>query len=332
MTLNRYALVALAAASTLFATRAAAQACVEVDTDRDTLSDQDRNASRSLLLQALEQNGERVARGRNGGAKCSVTYTVSTVRLGSSVSTTVTGPQGTRTMSLRAIEDLPNAYDQIVRSLHSGREISETSGAMTRDNVTANQAAPRRAEADSLWYARIGGGLVLGGSGNTGPAFGCGYRYELDSVGIDISFFNLTYSSQESAPDAYGYTTSEPSFSGSWARLVGYYFMTPKESASLYFGGGLSWGGSSVMDGDYRYGGSGIQGELSAGFEVLRASTLRLFVQIDATLPFYSSDVDSDFYFGTEALPTDSRYTPTVMVSIGGGFTRSNTLRVNLVP
>lgn len=330
MNLNRYALVALAAASTLFATRAAAQACVEVDTDRDTLSEQDRSASRSLLLQALEQNGERVARGRNGGS-CRTTYTVSTVRLGNSVSTTVSGPQGTRTMSLRAIEDLPNAYDQIVRSLQSGRAISDTSGAMTRDNVTANQAAPRRAEADSLWYARIGGGAVMGGSGNTGPAFGCGYRYELDSVGIDISFFNLTYASHETT-DELGYVTSEPSLSGSWARLVGYYFLSPKESASLYFGGGLSWGGSSVMDGDYLYGGSGIQGELSAGFELLRASTLRLFVQVDATLPFYRSDVDADFYFGTGTLPSDTRYTPTVMVSIGGGFTRSNTLRVNLVP
>jgi hypothetical protein len=329
--LNRYALVALAATSTLFATRAAAQACVEVDTDRDTLSDQDRSASRSLLLQALEQNGEKVARGKNGG-RCATTYTVSTVRLGNSVSTTVTGPQGTRTMSLRAIEDLPNAYDQIVRSLQSGRGISETSGAMTRENVTANQAAPRRAEADSLWYARLGGGAVLGGSGNTGPAFGCGYRYELDSVGIDLSFFNLTYASHKTT-DEFGYTTNEPSLSGSWARLLGYYFVSPKESASLYFGGGLSWGGSSVLDGDYLYGGSGIQGELSAGFEVLRASTLRLFVQVDATLPFYKSDVDAAAsLYPVGGLPDDTRYTPTVMVSIGGGFTRSNTIKVNLVP
>jgi hypothetical protein len=322
--IHRAALASAAAAALVLASRAAADACVEIDPERDTLSEQDRAAARSLFLQALESNGQAVATGRNG-RPCTAVYRVHNVRIGNSVSATVAGPQGVRTVSVRAVEDLPNVYDQIVRSLLSGDPLSNSSGALTRDNVTANQAAPRRAQADSLWYARLGYGATGGGSRRGGPAIGLGYRHELDRLAIDLSFVNLTFANNDSSSSG----DSDSSISGSWLRLVAYYFATPASSSSLYAGAGLSWGGAVVEDEGAFYGGSGIQGELSLGFELLRASTIRLFVQADATFPFYRATSDTDSWgFGG----TGDRYTPSFVVSVGGGFGRGHAVGVHVIP
>ncbi len=328
MSIHRAALLAFAAASIMSATRAAADACVEIDAERDTLAEQERAAARSLFLQALETNGQKVSP-RN--AQCTAVYRLQNVRLGNSVTATVAGPQGTRTVTLRTIEDLPNAYDQMVRSLLSGEAISTSGSALTRDNVTANQAAPRRAEADTLWYARLGYGLTNGGgSSAAGPAFGFGYRYELDALGIDLSFINLALATSKQR-DAYGSQNDETNVSGSWIRLLAYYFAGGKASSSFYAGAGLSWGGAAVTDGAVVYSGSGMQGEVSLGFEVLRSSTIRLFVQADGTFPFWKATPDVDPYFATGA-PSGSRYTPTFVLALGGGFGRNNTARVSIIP
>lgn len=302
------------AASLALATRAGADACVEIDPERDTLSEQDRAAARSLLLQALEANGQPAAA---GGAQCTAVYRLRNVRLGNSVTATVAGPQGTRTLTVRDLEDLPGAYDQMVRAMLSGAALSTSGSALTRENVTASQAAPRRAEADSLWYARLGYALTTGGgSARAGPGFGFGYRYELDTLGIDLSFLNLAMSETDRR-DGTGET--DTNVSGSWIRLLAYYYPSSTASSSLYAGAGLSWGGAAVQDGAAEYSGSGLQGEVSVGFELLRASTIRLFLQADATFPFWRATPDD----APAGMARDSRYTPTFVVSLGGGFGRS---------
>ncbi len=317
--MTRIALLSFAAAGLLlFAGRAAADACVEIDAERDTLTAQERSAARALFMQALESNGQKVSK------PCDAVYRVYNVRLGNSVSAAVTAPQGTRSATVRTIEDLPSVYDQMVRSLLTGVPMSTTSSAVTRENVTSNQAAPRRAEADSLWYARIGYGTVFGGGSAPGPAIGFGYRYELDQLGVDLSFINLAFPEHDST------ASGDVGISGSWARLLALYYLNPKANSSIYGGGGLSWGGSAVTSSGNVYSGSGIQGELSVGYEMLRASTIRLFVQADLTLPFYKSTNDSFDMFGN-AVSTGSRYTPTFVIALGGGFGRGN-LRVNIVP
>jgi hypothetical protein len=309
----RLAALVVAAACAASAARAAADACVEIDPERDTLSDQERAAARSLFLQALEANGVAAS---PAGAQCTAVYRLRNVRLGASVTAGVVGPQGTRTLTVRVLEDLPGAYDQIVRSLLSGAALSTSGSALTRENVTSSQAAPRRAAADSLWYARLGYGLTTGGgSAKAGPGFGFGYRYELDTLGIDLSFLNLAMSETDRR-DGSGET--DTNVSGSWVRLLAYDYPSSTASSSFYAGAGLSWGGASVQDGPVEYSGSGLQGELSVGYELLRASTIRLFVQADATLPFWRATPD-DLPVG---LPRDSRYTPTFIVSLGGGFGR----------
>lgn len=313
--------MAVAAASLLLASRAAADACVEIDPERDTLSEPDRAAARSLFLQALENNGQAVATSRNGHP-CTAVYRVHNVKIGNSVTASVAGPQGVRTVSVRAVEDLPNVYDQMVRSLLSGQAITNSSGALTRDNVTANQAAPRRAQADRLWYARLGYGATRGGD-RGGTSIGFGYRHELDRLAIDLSFLNLTFTSNDDSESS--------SLSGSWIRLLAYWFASPNAGSSLYAGAGVSWGGAAVEDRDgAAYSGSGIQGDLSLGFEMLRASTIRLFLQADATFPFYKATPDDAWWTGTPA--TGDRYTPTFVVSLGAGFGRGHAVAVNVIP
>src|SRR6185295_14542034 len=105
---------------------------------------------------------------------CDQSYVVFHVKLGNSVSITLTGPQGYRQATAHGIEDLPNWYDQMVRSLLSGQPLSTTGTGVTRDNVAMTQMAPNRVEADSLWYIRLGYGMTFGGDLRKGPALGLG--------------------------------------------------------------------------------------------------------------------------------------------------------------
>ncbi|MEP6654836.1 MAG: hypothetical protein ABJA82_15845 [Myxococcales bacterium] len=84
----------------------------------------------------------------------------------------------------------------------------------------------------------------------------------------------------------------------------------------------------STIDGSYsNYSGSGIQGELSGGYEFLRASTIRMFVQADATLPLYKAR--TNLYLSTDT-SQDSAYAPSFAVSFGVGWGHSIT-RIHVV-
>jgi len=75
------------------------------------------------------------------------------------------------------------------------------------------------------------------------------------------------------------------------------------------------------------YSGSGLQGEVAAGFEFLRASTIRMFAELDVTLPFYTARP----VLGTSA--TNSEWVPSVFASVGIGFGRGpGVIRVHQVP
>jgi hypothetical protein len=75
-----------------------------------------------------------------------------------------------------------------------------------------------------------------------------------------------------------------------------------------------------------RYAGSGLQAELVGGYELLRSSTMRIFIQADATVPLYMADHE-----GAPSAPTHDvtgkpiptadapaqRFLPSMGVSIG---------------
>jgi hypothetical protein len=101
----------------------------------------------------------------------------------------------------------------------------------------------------------------------------------------------------------------------------------------VYVGGGASYGitsfgGGSANAAVYRgsWQGSGLQGELTVGYEWPRASGLRALVQADATLPFYN--VTSQTYTSSRpgapgVTSTDRRYSPSLAVSVGVGWQRT---------
>jgi hypothetical protein len=294
--------------------QARADVCVEIDTQRDNLSESDRAAARTMLEQALEQQGQRVV-----PAPCQNAYYAYNVRLGSSVTAVVSGANASRSLRLRSVEDIPAAYTQIVESLLSGKPIAPGNETIDRNNVTDTQTSPNRVEADSLWYLRLGFGGVVGGGLTTGPSFGFGWRHELDRLAIDASFLNFTLTQKDN---------SSQNFSGSLLKLMGLYYFDPFANSSLYAGTGLSWGASSVVSDSREYDNSGLHGELSLGYEMLRASNIRIFAQLDASLPFYLAHAAGDLNGDLQPTPSASLYTPTFALSIGLGWGRSNTIRV----
>jgi hypothetical protein len=146
----------------------------------------------------------------------------------------------------------------------------------------APKALPDPARAQSVFYMRLGEGAMLGPGMPSGPAFGMGYRMELDRVGIDAA---ASFSTTD-------ITRKDKGFEGSWLKLTAQYYFAPTSDRSFYLGGGLSWGARSAMLCNHRISGSGLQAEVVGGYELLRSSTLRIFVQADATLPFYMAGAE----------------------------------------
>ena len=225
----------------MFAVRTAAAAvCVELDTTKDTLSEPDRNATRILLGQALQQQGQQVA-----DANCMGVYRVYHVKLGNSITVFMQGPGGYREGSVRAIEEIPAIYSQMIRSLLTGQPMTTHNGTVDRTNATSAQQAPRRVEADSLWYVRLGYAGVMNPIVKSGPALGFGYRYELDSIGIDFSFFNFMVASDNDSNNS-----GSLGITGSWVKLMGLYYLNPTANSSTYLGAGISWGAVGGRRGD----------------------------------------------------------------------------------
>lgn len=172
---------------------------------------------------------------------------------------------------------------------------------------------PRRESADKLFYARLGQGMSAGMMG--GPEVGLGMRMELDRLGIDAGV-NLGVTRSGSRMDITGYRGS--------VQIMTQMFLMPEASRSPYLGAGLSWGKRSEQIGGVAYGGSGLQGELVAGWEFLRDTNMRIFVQGGATVPMYmvGGNVMVPQFRGKPAMVPDMRWMPTVGLSVGIGWGR----------
>jgi len=295
---------------------ARADVCVSIDQENDTFSLQEQGAAIVLIKSEFEQAGERVA-----SAPCPSPYSVSHVRLGDLIVVTIAGPNGKREAIAHGMDDLPSLYDQMVLSMVTGKPMTGLN-VVNRTNVTVSQSMePRRVHSDSLWYAKLGYASLSGDNVYGMPALGFGYRAEMDSLAIDVSFLNFQFQ-----PSNF-YSGSEAS-AASFLKLSGLYFLSPTANRSPYFGGGLSYGRSS-FGGDYGYinntgrfstnwEGSGLQGELTAGYELARATSFRVLLQADAILPFYQVESQTFSRFGAP-VSTDRRYAPSFVVSIGIG-------------
>ena len=145
---------------------------------------------------------------------------------------------------------------------------------LDRTNVSAAQdTPPKRLQSESLWYARVGHATLFGPEAHYGASFGFGYRAEFDRIGLDFSFLNVDTSGSGSYASSGGSAIS-------FVKLEGLYFVSPTANHSAYFGGGLSYGRTELRGSSqdiYRpYGnGSGLQAELSAGYEIARVTSVR---------------------------------------------------------
>ena len=305
---------------------ASGQTCIVVDESRDMLARDERTAAVLLLGRQFEQAGQRIA-----DRDCAATYTVSHIRLGSTIIVTLSGPTGSREGKALGLDDLPAVYSQLVRSITTGEPMGSLS-ILDRTNVSASQdQPPRRVQSDGVWYARVGYGSLFGpDAAQGGAAIGFGYRAEFNRLGLDFSFLNFQFD------DDGGYSGPNSS-SSSLVKLQGLYFLNPDGNRSAYFGGGLSYGHTEVRGrtpgnlSPGAYGsGSGLQGALTAGYEIARVTSARMFVQADVTLPFYSV-VFEQYSFptppsaGRYALPTvtvEREYAPSIAVSVGLGWSR----------
>jgi hypothetical protein len=294
-----------------------ADVCLAVGT-MDMLPPEDQAAALRLLARQFELEGHSVVPER-----CAQSFSVSHIRLGERIFITLAGPDVTREAVAIGVEDLPAVYNQMVRSIISNRPMGSFS-VVDRTNVTAAQAAPRRVKADSFGYARLGYGTILGDRTYATPAIGFGYRVELDRIGVDVAFLNFQTATNGSGSGA---------FAASVLKLAGLYYMHPDANHTGYVGAGLSWGGMNFGQSDYDFDssgwhGSGLQAEVTGGYELARATTLRTFVQVDAILPLYN--VRSERYSyprpGSLVRPTvttSRRYAPSVVASLGIGWQRN---------
>jgi hypothetical protein len=311
---RRYSL-ALGTLLASIGTSAAAMAstCVTVDEQRDGLAPEERQAAQTLFEEALAE--EKVAVAREG---CTETWSIYHVRLGNSVTVVAQSPRGARRERVRKLEDLPNVYSQMVRSILSGKEITSDGDAVNRRNVTdaQAQAQTRRVSADAIWYAKLGYGVTSAADFQSGPAFGFGRRWELDRIGIDFSFLNFQLYQQEDSFDG---------FSAGWIELGADYFFDPYANSTAYLGAGLSFGSHNIpTDEDVydAYGGSGLGAKLTLGYELFRASSIRLLIELDARLPFYRLSHEG-YNEALMTLETDHTYAPTFGLTLGIGWGRS---------
>jgi hypothetical protein len=192
--------------------------------------------------------------------------------------------------------------------------------------VYAQSQQPPRSDLRSIGYARLGYGGASADQFRAAPAIGFGYRAELESFALDISFFNYIVRADL-------YETGRDVFAGSTLRLEALHFLDAEADRSMYVGAGLSWGGVSAgrgyANGTYAnsWNGSGLQGELTAGYELTRRTPMRLFIQTDIGLPFFKAKSASyNFTRMPDGLSrpetVEERYIPSAVVSLGIGWQR----------
>jgi hypothetical protein len=286
---------------------ARADICISIDEARDTFSDANRKAAVLLLVSQFEAEGQRVV-----SRDCTDSYVVSHVELGRTITVTLAGPQGKRDGVAMGIDDVPALYSQLVRALLSGRDVGSMTKVVDRTNVVVAQTSPLRVQSESLVYVRLGYGSQLGPGSQSGAAMGVGFRRELDALAIDVSFVNIQ--EQAASTDYFGDNGS----SASWIKLMALRYVNKKSNSSAYWGGGASWGSAHGWSDSKYWSGDGVQGELTAGYEMLRASNIRVFWQTDVVLPLYSVAVEN---FRNRSA-SKREYMPTATVSFGLGWQR----------
>lgn len=309
------ATIAVAGSLMLASKPASANTCVTIDESKDNLAASDRDGARALFEESLRENSVAVAR-----ENCSETWVLYHIKLGSSVTVIVHSPRGDRKEQVSGLSELPGMYSQIVRSIQMGLVGTSESPVVDRRNVTDAQTTPNRLPADSIWYLNLGYGATAASGLYGGPSFGFGKRWELDRVGIDLSFINAAVYQGQHGSQGY---------SAAWVKIGVEYFFDATANYSPYIGGGLSLSSNEITTSSTHLTGGGLNGELMAGYELFRASTIRILMQANVSLPTYTLSGDSIYNNdGTISPAAPNRYAPVFGLTLGIGWGRPREVTV----
>ena len=183
--------------------------------------------------------------------------------------------------------------------------------------LCALHAAPAGAEPDgevrtiedaTIGYVRLGYGALIAPGATAAPGVTLlGLRREADDWGIDISAFSFLVPGVEAAG---------ASSDATLLKLQGLRFLAPASAQSAFVGGGIGIGGSSLVGptGREARSGTGLSANFTAGVEAGRFSSVRVFVQAEASLPFYELASHTPSGGGV--------YAPTLSLWFGVGWRR----------
>jgi hypothetical protein len=262
-------LLFFALAVPVFANQAHAAICVEINESTDQLNESERQSALFLLKEGLLENGAVVE------GDCSDNWSLTHLRLGGSITVSAVSPNRRLKLTVSSEADLPGVYSQIANAIVHNKEIGDS---LARDNVTRDQASPKRVKAEFMSIVTFGGTLYPPAGAAVAPTFGFGMRVELDTWAIDVS------GKVALPPDAL-----QAAFFSASGHLNGLYFLDGQANHSFYVGGGLGYGGIAYESaGNLSGAGFDLQG--IGGFEMFRASTMRMLVQGHAGLPLYVLD------------------------------------------
>jgi hypothetical protein len=286
------------------ASHAAAESCVKIDESRDALSSSERMAAVALMENGFRQVGETIV-----NHPCERTFLLSSARLGRTITTTVKGPNGTRTFQVQRIEDLGAAMEQMSHSLITGSILGNTSGnSIGRNNVLVQQIQPNRIENDAVLFLGVGPSYLVGTEARGVPsAIAVGMRLELDGAAID---FTGQYLSEI-------VDRSKKGNQGLLGTVSGVYFFDPMANRTSFVSAGFGLSVLSAHRKDIEYAGGGLHAKAAVGYEMFRASMMRFIVQAEVTLPMYYLDQEDD---GMRPAGGDPIYAPVIGISVGGAF------------
>jgi hypothetical protein len=276
--------------------RAEAGICLKVDTERDNMGEQDRRGGMALLSSEVEDKGGVV------GGDCETTWVVVHIKLGRSVTVSARSGEKTYKMTAEAVEDLPRVYAQLAHGIVTGEPLKNS---IDRSNVTRGQSQGRRVKSEYMATVLFGGTAYPPAGALVAPTLGGGFRVEMDHWAIDATA-KLAWPA--------GDPEGGHQFSAMQGHLNALRFGDPLAPSTWFYGGGLGYGLTYWQNGPDSGDGHGFEAGGIAGYELGRASTMRLFVQADLTVPLYSSE--SNFWSPYIGLSIGIAYKPPARSSI----------------
>jgi len=141
-------------------------------------------------------------------------------------------------------------------------------------------------------YTKLGPDVInIQNPSYVAPNFGMGIRSETFKDAVDLSFsYSSTQIIGEEKTHEIGLGEEEVTyreqyiiFQGFFPKVLYHKFISPSSSSSLFYGGGASWGFLANTAKDINF--LGLFGNLSAGYEAGRDSSIRQIIQIDLDQP-----------------------------------------------